>query len=144
LLSVIVFILFWLNLVCTIVVAFAYGLVLERSMAAGLVAISVMLVFMSLIVTTDHVAYLSIISDCLILLVTWYFALTSDRYWPIWFAAMQTLTVLTLVVTPTQIGLPHFILLNLAGFWSLPALIVMTWGTILDWRERASASPSPS
>jgi len=142
LLNVIVFVLFWLNLFCNLAAAFAYGLVLERAIAAGLVAISVVLVAMSLMMTTSDLAYLSIFSDCFILLVAWSLALTSDRYWPIWFAAMQTLTVATLALTPTQAGMPQFILLNLAGFWSLPALLVMTWGTILDWRERASASPS--
>lgn len=143
-LNLIVFVLFWLNLVCSLVAAFLCGRGLERAMAAGLVAISVALVMMSSFTNTTNVAYLSIISDCVILLVVWSLALTSDRYWPIWFAAMQTLTVVTLALTPTQTGMPHFILLNLAGFWSLPALLVMTWGTILDWRERASASPSQS
>ncbi len=135
-------VLFWLMLMCSALVAFVYGLVFERASAVSLIAISMFSLISSLGLPASNWHFVSTLSDWAILPVAWYFALTSDRYWPIWFAAMQTLTVVTLVITPTQIGLPHLILLNLAGFWSLPALLVMTWGTILDWRERASASLS--
>jgi hypothetical protein len=144
LLSLSVLILFWLMLICSGAVAFAYGLVFERATAVALFAISMFSLIISLGFPASNWHYVSTLSDWAIFPVAWYFALTSDRYWPIWFAAMQTLTVLTLVITPTQTGMPHLLLLNLAGFWSLPALMMMTWGTILDWRERASASPSPS
>jgi hypothetical protein len=139
-----VLILFWLILICNVAVAFAFGLVFERATAGVLFAINVLSLIMSLGFPTNSWHYYSSLLDWTILLVVWYLALTSDRYWPIWFAAMQTLTVIIQVIAQTQEGMSRSVLLNLAGFWSLPALIAMTWGTILDWRERASASPSPS
>lgn len=112
-------------------------------MAVGLFVISIasFVIGLVLVLPKSEWEFLSSWSDWIILLVAWYYALTSNRYWPIWFAAMQTLTVLTLAIAHTQSGTPHFILLNLAAFWALPALMVMSWGTILDWRERALASP---
>ncbi len=136
-------ILFWLNLFCCAFVAFAYGRVFERLMAVGLFLISIasFVIGLVLVLPKSEWVFLSSLTDWIILLVAWYYALTSNRYWPIWFAAMQTLTVLTLAIAYTQSGMPHLVLLNLAAFWALPALMVMSWGTILDWRERAPASP---
>ena len=138
-----VLILFWLILICSGAVAFAYGLVFERTIAGCLVAINVISLVMSLGFPTSSLHYYSFLLDWVILLAIWFFALTSDRYWPIWFASMQTLTVVTLAIAQTQTGTPHSILLNLAGFWSLPALMMMAWGTILDWRGPASPTPFP-
>jgi hypothetical protein len=144
LLDLSVLILFWFILICSGAVAFAYGLVFERTIAGCLLAINGISLIMSLGFPTSSWHYYSALLDWIILLASWCFALTSDRYWPIWFAAMQTLTVVILVIAQTQTGAPHAILLNLAGFWSLPALMMMTWGIILDWRERAPAGLSPS
>lgn len=134
-------ILFWLNLICSVVVAFVYGFILERSVTLALILISFVSLLITIILPTSSMHVWFNFFDWVILLGAWYLALTSDRYWPIWFAAMQSLSILTLLIPLFHIGIPKNVFINLAGLWALPALMVMSRGTILDWRERASASP---
>lgn len=139
--SLAVNVLFLLILACSILMAFAFGRRTERVFVFLLIAASVG----TLLATPtgpDYQGRIDIIRliDWVILVVAWGLALKSDRFWPIWFAAMQTLSVLTELASWHAVGIPHLIFTNLAAFWSLPALIVMAYGTMLDWRKRASAS----
>lgn len=70
--------------------------------------------------------------DVVLLLCALLLAFRSTSYWPIWFAAFQLIGVssgLASVLFPTQ--LPN-IYIMLAGFWSIPALTIMTIGVVRD------------
>lgn len=140
-LSVVVDILFWLILACCLAATVVFGRRTERYFVFMLVAGSIATLVANR-TGAEHGGRLNIITliDWIILAVAWVLALRSDRYWPIWFAAMQSLAVLTELASWQAEGVPHQIFLNMAAFWSLPGLIVLTGGTILDWRKRASAS----
>lgn len=128
-----VFLLFWLMMACNLIVAFVYGRRIERAFA-------VMLVLLSVLVPVTRIVFglaewggpLIRMSDAVILIAAWGLALRSDRYWPLWFAAMQTLAVLTELLSWARLDTQYIVFANLAAFWSLPALLAMTWGTILD------------
>ena len=141
-LSVVVDILFWLILACCLAATVVFGRRTERYFVLMLVAGSIATLVANR-TGAEHGGRLNIITliDWIILAVAWGLALRSDRYWPIWFAAMQTLSVLTELASWQAVGIPHVIFSNLAAFWAMPALIMQAGGTILDWRKRASASP---
>ena len=70
--------------------------------------------------------------DAVLLLYVLLLAFRSARYWPIWFAAFQLIGVssgLAALLFPTRVPT---IYIMLAGFWSIPAILAMTVGTIRD------------
>ena len=75
-------------------------------------------------------------ADATLLLITLAIVKSTQSYWPIWFAAFQTITVAT--------GLAQFIYPNLvpgiyimaSGFWSLPAIGAFVVGVLCDKRRR--------
>lgn len=138
-----VMILFWLMLLGNMLTAVIFGEVLERGFAMLLCLISIAMLALGLFIPADSWAAAGTISDIAILLVAWVLALKSDRYWPIWFAAMQSLSVITHFVSLIVDGVPHLIFSNLAAVWALPALLTMSWGTIQDWRARRPGRAAP-
>ena len=78
--------------------------------------------------------------DVVLLLCTLLLAFRSTSYWPIWFAAFQLIGVssgFAAVMFPTQA--PR-IYIMLAGFWSVPALTIMTIGVVRDhWARKRGA-----
>ncbi|WP_225205962.1 hypothetical protein [Novosphingobium huizhouense] len=131
-----VLILFWLMLLANMASAAIFGRALERIFAGTLCLISVAVLAASAYVAPAVLAGIGIASDGAILLLAWAVALRSDRYWPLWFAAMQSLAIVTQLVSALAVAVPHLVFTNLAAVWSLPALLLMTWGTIADWRAR--------
>ena len=131
-----VLILFWLMLLGNMATAVIFGRTLERGFATLLCMVSFVVLAIGLIVPPDAWAGAGVFSDLVILAVAWFLAVRSDRYWPLWFAAMQSLSVVTHFVSTIVEGVPHLIFSNLAAVWSLPALMTMSWGTIQDWRAR--------
>lgn len=66
-------------------------------------------------------------------------ALNSDRYWPIWIAGFHLLTVAAYFEALAVPGYGYRIYFILESFWSLPKLLVLLIGVLLDWerdRER--------
>jgi hypothetical protein len=74
--------------------------------------------------------------DCLCLIALMALAMTSNRYWPIWALGLQLTTVITHVATIIDPFIFPGIYDSLSGFWSIPILIVMVWGTILDRKHQ--------
>lgn len=65
----------------------------------------------------------------LFLLAVW-----SRRYWPIWSAGFQLLSVLTSVVTILDPTTPAQLYRAIETCWSIPIFVTMTAGIILDRR----------
>ena len=134
--SLIVFALFWLVLVCDVIVAFAFGLRPERGFAILLLAASVIGVALGPLVARLHMAdSVNRTSDIVIWLASVWLALRSDRHWPLWFAGFQTLTLVNDLLAMTEFGLRYRFLANLSALWALPAMVTMAWGILLDWRR---------
>jgi hypothetical protein len=140
--SLAVNLLFWLSIACSLAAAFVFGRRTERVFVLVLVAASIATLLANRAIP-EPVGKMEVVRliDLALFAIAWVLALKSDRFWPIWFTAMQTLSVLTEPASWQAEGIPHLIFSNLAAFWSLPGLIVLAGGTILDWRKRASASP---
>ena len=96
-------------------VAFVYGFVLERTVTLALILISFVSLLITISLPTSSMHVWFNFFDWGILLGAWYLALTSDRYWPIWFAAMQSLTILTLLIPLMHTGIPENVFINLAS-----------------------------
>jgi len=139
-----VFLLFWLMLACNFAVAWTFGRRVERAFALGLVLVSVLPPAMR--ITFERYEWTWAVAsgtDWAILAIAWYLALRSDRYWPMWFAAMQTLAVFTEVLSWAHLDTQQIVFANFAAFWSLPALLSMTCGTILDQRHSVDFGGKP-
>ncbi|MCW1382899.1 hypothetical protein OLX02_08690 [Novosphingobium sp. KCTC 2891] len=138
--NLVVFLLFWLMLFCNLAVAFLFGRSVEKAFAAFLFGISLLTLVVRRLEPGDATG-LDLVQalDWAILVIAWFLALRSDRYWPIWFAAMQTLAVVTSAVAWAVEGVPHLFFTNLAAVWALPALFTMSWGTIRDRRAFGAA-----
>ncbi len=61
-------------------------------------------------------------------------ALRSRSYWPLWMAAFHLISVTTHAATIAQPELRPIIYFALQSFWSLPLLLVMVAGIMLDRR----------
>jgi hypothetical protein len=75
--------------------------------------------------------------DCLCFLALMVLAMTSNRYWPIWALGLQLISVVTHVATIIDPLIFPGIYDSLSGFWSIPILLVMVWGTILDRKQQS-------
>lgn len=139
--SLAVFILFWLMLLCNQAVAVIFGKRMERAFAAMLCAVSAFVLAAGMVVPAHEWTIVASATDWVILAMAVYLALTSDRHWPIWFAAMQFLAVTTAMVAQiVEETVPRLVFTNLAASWSLPALVTMSWGTIRDWQARQQSA----
>ena len=58
-------------------------------------------------------------------------ALKTNRYWPLWICSFQALSILTFVAWKIILGAPS-LFQTVAGFWSIPQLVVLCIGPILD------------
>lgn len=72
--------------------------------------------------------------DLLLLLGLGIVALKSRRYWPIWMAGFHLVSIITHAARGIQSELPPIIYFALQAFWSLPVLMVMVAGIMLDRR----------
>jgi hypothetical protein len=77
-------------------------------------------------------SYAMMLVDSLCFFALMALAMTSNRYWPIWALGLQLISVLTHVATIIDPTIFPGIYDSLSGFWSIPILLVMVWGTVLD------------
>lgn len=83
-------------------------------------------------------SYLAI--DSSLLAISLYLVMKSSSYWPIWFSGFQSITVASELAKITHSGMEVGIYLDVAGFWSIPALIFMVVGVHLDRVKHSSKS----
>lgn len=76
------------------------------------------------------------------LVATYVFALRSDRYWPLWIAAFQLLTVATHFATIVAPDYLPKIYSAIATFWVVPLLLSMVVGVYLDHRAQQRLVPN--
>lgn len=72
--------------------------------------------------------------DTAYLAATYVFALRSNRYWPLWIAAFQLLTVASHFATIIAPEYVPKIYTAIATFWVVPLLLSMVAGVYLDHR----------
>lgn len=72
--------------------------------------------------------------DTAYLVATYVFALRSERYWPLWIAAFQLLTVASHFATIIAPNYLPKIYTAIATFWVVPLLLSMVAGVYLDHR----------
>lgn len=70
--------------------------------------------------------------DSLCLLALLLLACASTRYWPIWASGLQLIAVVTHVATIIDPKIVPKIYDSLSGFWSIPILLIMVCGTMMD------------
>lgn len=123
---------FWLFFSCSILLVAFKGDYIERFFLL-IILISVALTFLlnkNLGWVDAHSIVLAI--DTILLTISLLLVSKSHRYWPIWFAAFQSIAVATSVaffVFPNHVPSLY---INAQGFWFFPALISMTVGVIKD------------
>lgn len=61
-------------------------------------------------------------------------AVRSQRYWPLWMTGFHLVSISTHAARILQPGLPPLVYFALQSFWSLPGLLVMVGGIMLDRR----------
>ncbi|MEK6542623.1 MAG: hypothetical protein AABZ45_10960 [Pseudomonadota bacterium] len=129
-------VLYWLFLLSACGATIVLGQRNEAIFAAALVLASAATIsFTTLLGWTNSQPYVLMV-DAVLLLCTLILAFRSASYWPIWFAALQLIGVssgLAAVLFPTRVPAIYIIL---AGFWSIPALTIMTIGIVRDHWSR--------
>ncbi len=68
-------------------------------------------------------------------------AMRSRSYWPLWMTAFHLISVTTHVATVAQPELKPLIYFALQSFWSLPLLLAMVGGIMLDRRAGLPLAP---
>ena len=102
--------------------------------ATALTAIS------DLSLSQEALGYAYIAIDSALLAIALLFVMKSRSYWPIWFSGFQSITVASEVAKITHSGMQVGMYLDVAGFWSIPALIFMVVGVNLDRVKLGSES----
>lgn len=73
--------------------------------------------------------------DLLLLLAVARYALSCERYWPLWFAGFHA-AALAISLTSLLLSADlSWVVLRLGSFWSVAALAAMTIGLLLDRRN---------
>ncbi|MEW4447320.1 hypothetical protein [Qipengyuania sp. JC766] len=75
-----------------------------------------------------------LVLDLALLGVVTQHALRSHRYWPLWFAGMQSVAVLLTLFALVADGEARWLCQVFAAFWALPAMLVMVLGLLADRR----------
>ncbi len=81
------------------------------------------------------------IVDLVMFLLLYLLALQSRRYWPLWVAAFQLVTVTTHIAAFSMSETPARIYEAIATIWIIPAQLTMVWGV---WKDHVGALRSPA
>lgn len=127
---------FWLLMIMTCTFAVCFGgrdgrLLVVISLTAALLSIPAQLAG-----SWHATQYWLMAVDVLTFFALAWLMMQSDRYWPVWTAACQLMTVLTHVVT---LLLPHFsdrIYAGLNTVWIIPLMLFAIIGIELDRKSR--------
>jgi len=79
----------------------------------------------------------TIIVDAILLAGLAYVALRSNRYWPLWICAFHMLSVLSFLAWQFAPNSP-LLFKAISGVWSIPELLVLCIGPLLDQRRTPS------
>lgn len=97
---------------------------------------------MTQFVTLDHQARwpLLTVDTALFAGLVW-ISLTSDRFWPIWIAGLHGAGVASHVAVLLSDDIDFHLYQALIGYWSIPVLLVMPLGIMLDRRSTSHVEP---
>lgn len=108
----------------------------EGKKAAGLFVVAVLFTWIAQSFDTQwrqtHWPLLTV--DTGYLIAAYAFALRSDRFWPLWIAAFQLLTVTSHLATMVAPDFVPTMYSAIATFWVVPLLLSMVSGVYLDHR----------
>ncbi len=79
----------------------------------------------------------TIVVDAVLLVGLAHVALRTDRYWPLWICAFHMLSVLSFLAWQFAPNSP-LLFKAVSAIWSIPQLIVLCVGPILDLRQTTS------
>ena len=133
---------FWLFLLTALTLGWQAGNRHDRRVIIAIAAAAIISAGASLLLQERISLPLVAAVDVLLLVVVMRYALSSGRYWPIWFAAFHMTSVVFTVLAVVLPPIPHMVAERIAGFWSLACLIVMVVGLIID--QRRGVNPSPT
>ena len=88
---------------------------------------------------SDAISYVLAI-DLALLGVAFYLCLTSDRFWPMWFAAFHLLGILSLLPSVLFPDMDFASFRMAAAFWAIPALLAFAAGTWKDFKAEVHSS----
>lgn len=78
--------------------------------------------------------------DSMLLALALYVAMTTDRFWPIWFAGFQLAAILTRVAAAWATTDTRWLFVILESFWVIPCLLSMVLGLVRDRGAVAGAA----
>ncbi|MCA0910476.1 hypothetical protein [Qipengyuania gaetbuli] len=123
---------FWLFLLGALTISWRAGDRRDRVMIALIVATAIASSLTFSFLAAGQALAVVVVIDCILLAAIGRFALSGDKYWPLWFAAFHAATVtfegIALFLPPEA----SMVFWRVGAFWSLPALLAMTTGLILD------------
>lgn len=124
---------YWTMLLAAVVVAWRAG---DRSdrWALGAIVVGNVLVaaVQSAFTLPMETIFIAILNVCLFL-VLWHHAVRSQRFWPIWFASFLLAAVpLWIIANFLDPGTLRLSVSMVAAFWSIPALLILAAGSLLD------------
>lgn len=132
-------IIFWIFLLASFLIIGVRGRAAERLFLLAMLAATVATWLIDAEVGINSAARWVVLVDVGLLLIALGYVVTLDRYWPIWFAAFQLISVTTEIA---QLLFPNAvpgIYETAARFWSLPAIASIVVAVILDANARRRA-----
>ncbi|MBB4101477.1 hypothetical protein [Sphingomonas kyeonggiensis] len=89
-----------------------------------------------------HTALATFAVDAVVLMALWWVALKADRWFPLWVAGFHVVTVTSHIASLFVPGYMFEFYFVLQGFWSVPMLLVMAGGALLDRRAGVVDEPA--
>ncbi len=130
--AVVIALAFWLSLLSAGALIALSGSRPAKLFFCAILAATALTTISDMSLTRETLGYAYLAIDSLLLAIAFYFVIKSSSYWPIWFSGFQSITVASELAKITHSGMQVGIYLDVAGFWSIPALISMVVGVNLD------------
>ncbi|MCH2459189.1 MAG: hypothetical protein MK186_14245 [Henriciella sp.] len=134
---------FWLFLIGALALGWQAGDRFDRRIIIGIV-VAVSLTAAARLSLSVHAASIAVlVTNAGLLAFVIRYAMVSHRHWPVWFAGFQTTTcALGLLALFFELGETRLWLVMASAFWTVPSLIVMFVGLLLDQRQSISNLPT--
>jgi hypothetical protein len=89
----------------------------------------------------SHTHYATFLVDAFLLVAFWWIAMRSERWFPTWVTGFHLVTVVSHFASFVVPGYAFKLYFFLQGFWSVPMLIVLVVGVVLDRRGGVADAP---
>ena len=132
---------FWLFVLAALAIGWRAGDRADRRMILAIIGATAASAMVYTVTDIGTALYCVIAIDLALLAIVGNYALKGGKYWPVWFTGLHGTSVLfeALALTlPADAGIAFW---RVAGFWSLPALLAMSAGLMLDQSRQPQGSP---